>query len=61
VAVVLIYSAWAVTLASAHALLVRSNPAANAVLEQSPAQLTRRSWRNWPSLAVTPAGRDHAG
>jgi copper transport protein len=39
VTVVLIYSTWAVTLASAHALLVRSNPAANAVLEQAPAQV----------------------
>jgi len=39
VAVVLIYSAWAVTLVSAHALLVRSNPAANAVLEQAPVQV----------------------
>ena len=37
--VVLIFSAWAVTLVSAHALLVRSVPAANAVLEQPPVQV----------------------
>jgi copper transport protein len=36
---VLIYSAWAVTPVSAHALLVRSIPEANAVLEKSPAQV----------------------
>jgi copper transport protein len=33
------YSAWAVTAVSAHALLVRSNPAANAVLAQGPVQV----------------------
>jgi copper transport protein len=38
-AVILIYSAWAVTSVSAHALLVRSNPEANAVLQQAPAQV----------------------
>ena len=36
---VLIYSAWAVTPVSAHALLLRSTPEANAVLEKSPAQV----------------------
>ncbi len=36
---VALYSAVAVTPASAHALLVRSNPEANAVLAQSPAQI----------------------
>ncbi|MGZ9221392.1 MAG: copper resistance protein CopC [Anaerolineales bacterium] len=36
---VILYSAWAVASASAHALLVRSNPAANAVLEQPPVQV----------------------
>ena len=36
---VVTYSAWAVTPASAHALLIRSNPAANAVLTQSPVQV----------------------
>ena len=36
---VLLYSAWAVPSARAHALLVRSNPAANAVLEQPPVQV----------------------
>ena len=36
---VLAYSTWAVTPASAHALLLRSNPEANAVLQQSPAQV----------------------
>ena len=39
VLLVLLYSAWAVIPASAHALLVRSNPAANAVLEQPPVQV----------------------
>ena len=34
-----LYSAVVVTPVSAHALLVRSNPEANAVLEQSPAQI----------------------
>jgi len=37
--VILLYSAVAVTSVSAHALLLRSNPEANAVLEQSPAQV----------------------
>src|SRR5258708_20175968 len=36
---IFLYSAWAVTLAFAHALLLRSNPAANAVLAQAPAQI----------------------
>jgi copper transport protein len=36
---VLLYSAWAVPSVSAHALLVRSTPAANAVLEQAPVQV----------------------
>jgi len=36
---VLLYSAWAVPSARAHALLVRSNPAANAVLEVPPVQV----------------------
>jgi copper transport protein len=36
---IVLYSAVVVTPASAHALLVRSNPEANAVLEQSPAQI----------------------
>ncbi len=36
---VLLYSAWAVTPVLAHALLLRSNPAANAVLEQPPVQV----------------------
>lgn len=36
---VILYSAWAVPSASAHALLVRSNPAANAVLLQPPIQV----------------------
>jgi copper transport protein len=36
---VLFYSAWAVPSAHAHALLVRSNPAANAVLEVPPVQV----------------------
>ncbi|HMD81575.1 MAG TPA: copper resistance protein CopC, partial [Anaerolineales bacterium] len=38
-AVLLIYSAFAVTSVSAHALLVRSNPEANAVLQQAPVQV----------------------
>ena len=38
-AVILIYSAWTVTSVSAHALLVRSNPEANAVLQNAPAQV----------------------
>ncbi len=33
------YSAWVVTAASAHALFVRSNPPANAVLQESPVQV----------------------
>lgn len=37
--IVLAYSAWAVTPVSAHGLLLRSNPEANAVLEQSPVQV----------------------
>jgi len=37
--VVLLYSAATATSASAHALLVRSNPSANAVLEQPPVQV----------------------
>jgi copper transport protein len=37
--VVLFYNAWAVPSASAHALLVRSTPAANAVLTQPPVQV----------------------
>ncbi len=37
--IVLAYSAWAVTPVSAHALLLRSIPEANAVLQQSPAQV----------------------
>ena len=36
---VILYSAWAVPAASAHALLVRSTPAANAVLAQPPVQV----------------------
>lgn len=39
VAVVLLYCAWAVSPAYAHAIFVRSNPAPNAVLAQSPAQV----------------------
>ena len=39
VLIVLLYSAWAVTPALAHALLLRSNPAANAVLEKAPVQV----------------------
>jgi methionine-rich copper-binding protein CopC len=38
-AFILIYCAWAVTPALAHALLLRSNPASNAALEQAPAQV----------------------
>jgi methionine-rich copper-binding protein CopC len=38
-ALVLIYCAWAVTPVHAHALLLRSNPASNAVLAQAPAQV----------------------
>lgn len=37
--IVLLYGAWAVTAVSAHALLVRSSPEANAVLEQPPVQV----------------------
>jgi copper transport protein len=37
--IILFYSAWAVPSARAHALLVRSNPAANAVLEVPPVQV----------------------
>jgi len=36
---VILYSAWAVSSASAHALLIRSTPAANAVLAQPPVQV----------------------
>ena len=36
---ILVYSAWAVTPVSAHALLLRSNPEANAVLQKSPIQV----------------------
>src|SRR5688500_7340232 len=36
---IFLYCAWAVPAVSAHALLVRSNPAANAVLEQPPVQV----------------------
>src|SRR5262245_11371479 len=36
---VLLYSAWVAPSARAHALLVRSNPAANAVLAQPPVQV----------------------
>jgi copper transport protein len=36
---VILYSAWAVSSASAHALLVRSTPAANAILAQPPVQV----------------------
>ena len=39
VIIILIYSAWAVTSVSAHALLVRSSPEANAVLQQAPVQV----------------------
>jgi copper transport protein len=38
-ALILIYCAWSVTPVHAHALLLRSNPASNAVLEQAPAQV----------------------
>ncbi len=38
-AVVLLYCAWAVSPAYAHAVFLRSNPAPNAVLAQSPAQV----------------------
>ena len=37
--VAVIYSAWTVTTVSAHALLVRSNPTANAVLDKPPVQV----------------------
>jgi copper transport protein len=37
--VVILYSAWGVTPVLAHAILVRSNPAANAVLAQPPVQV----------------------
>lgn len=37
--IVLLYSAWAVPSVSAHAALLRSNPSANAVLEQPPVQV----------------------
>src|SRR5260221_9628198 len=37
--VVVIYSALTVTAVSAHALLLRSNPQANAVLKQAPVQV----------------------
>ena len=37
--IVIIYNAWAVSSVSAHALLLRSNPEANAVLSQPPAQV----------------------
>lgn len=37
--IVLLYSAWATPSASAHGVLIRSNPAANAVLEQPPVQV----------------------
>ena len=37
--IVLLYSAWAVPSVSAHAVLLRSNPSANAVLEQPPVQV----------------------
>src|ERR1700752_1220886 len=39
VIVILIYNAWAATSVSAHALLVRSSPEANAVLQQAPVQV----------------------
>ena len=39
IVIVLLYSAWEVPSVSAHALLVRSNPAANAVLLQPPIQV----------------------
>ena len=37
--IVIIYSAWAVSSVSAHALLLRSNPEANAILAQPPVQV----------------------
>lgn len=37
--VVVLYSAWTVTTVYAHALLLRSTPQANAVLEKSPVQV----------------------
>src|SRR6185503_390869 len=37
--IIFLYSAWAVTSVSAHAILLRSNPAANAVLDQPPVQV----------------------
>ena len=37
--IVVLYSAWAVTTVYAHALLLRSTPQANAVLEKSPVQV----------------------
>lgn len=39
IVLILAYCAWAVTPVSAHALLLRSNPEANAVLEKSPIQV----------------------
>lgn len=39
IVLILVYSAWAVTPVSAHALLLSSNPEANAVLEKSPIQV----------------------
>jgi copper transport protein len=39
ISIVLLYSAWTITPVLAHALLVRSNPAANAVLVQPPIQV----------------------
>ncbi len=39
VLIILAYSAWTVTSASAHALLLRSTPVANAVLQQPPVQV----------------------
>lgn len=39
IVIILAHSAWAVTPVSAHGLLLRSNPEANAVLEQSPIQV----------------------
>ncbi|MEP7133682.1 MAG: copper resistance protein CopC [Chloroflexota bacterium] len=39
IVIVVIYSAWTVTSVSAHALLLRSNPAANAVLDTPPVQV----------------------
>ena len=37
--IIVLYNAWAVTTVSAHALLLRSNPQANAVLEKPPIQV----------------------